>query len=177
VKRDAAKLALVGAAGFLESFADDHGGDDLVAHIRDTHSEAWYAERLADPAHALWIAEAPLGAPVGYAILGPAALPGAAEGDAELKRIYFLAPWQGSGLGKGLLEAVLAEARAWMARRVLLAVYSRNVRAQAFYRRAGFEVIGGVVFHVGPTAFDDLVMALTLSRLRDCCVSRRRGVY
>ena len=132
---DAAKLALVGAAAFLESFADDHPGDDLVAHVAEHHSAGWYAARLADPAFASWIAEAPLGAPVGYALLGPPALDGARPGDIELKRIYMLSPWHGTGLGRALLDAVFAEARGRGAARLLLAVYKQNARARALSMR------------------------------------------
>lgn len=160
--RDAAKLALVGAASFLEAFADDHGGDDVVAHVAEHHSVAFYADRLADRAHRLWIAEAPRGAPVGYAWLAPAALAYAAEGDVELKRIYSLAPWHGTGLGKALLAGVIGAARAGGHRRLVLAVYSLNHRARAFYARAGFVDIGMTEFPVGDTMFTDNVMALML---------------
>ena len=160
--RDAARLALVGAASFLESFADDHGGDDVVAHVAAAHSADFYAERLADPAHALWIAEAPRGAPVGYAWIGPATLPGSDAGDAELKRIYALAPWHGSGLGRQLMELATAEAAARGHARLLLAVYEQNERARAFYARAGFAEIGTTPFMVGETRFTDLVLARAL---------------
>lgn len=159
---DAAKLALVGSAGFLESFADDHPGDDLVAHCAKDHGEAYYSALLADPACALWIVEAPLGAPVGYAALTPATLPGAVDGDVELKRIYMLAPWHGCGMSRTLIEAVIAEARGRGFRRLLLAVYAQNSRARAFYARSRFGQIGETVFAVGAAIFTDIVMAREL---------------
>lgn len=162
--RDAARLALVGAASFLESFADDHDGDAVVAHLRATHGEDWYAARLADPAFALWIAEAPLGAPVGYALLGPATLAIVAGqparlDDLELKRIYMLSRWHGAGHGRALFDAVLAEARARGAARLLLSVYVRNAKARAFYARLGFLPIGEAPFTVGAQTYHDIVLA------------------
>ena len=160
---DAAKLALVGGASFLESFADDHPGDALVAHVSNGHNAAQYARWLADPAWALWIVEEAVGAPIGYAVLGPATLPGAEAGDLELKRIYILHRWHGGGRGKALYQAVEDEAQARGATRLILAVYTANTAAQGFYARMGFAQIGTTVFMVGDTAFDDLVVAKLLT--------------
>lgn len=161
-ERDAAKLALVGAASFLESFADDHPGDDVVAFVRTEQSEAYYAAQLADPACALWIAETPVATPVGYATLTPPELEQARAGDLMLKRIYSLAPWHGSGLGQALFDAVRSEAEARGSRRLLLTVYGKNTRARAFYARRGFVEIGTTQFPVGTALFEDVVMALDL---------------
>ena len=157
--KDAAKLSLVGGASFLESFAGDHPGDDLVAHVAAGHSAETYAGWLADPDWALWIVEEAVGAPVGYAVLGPPSLPGVAEGDLELKRIYILHRWHGGGRGKALYQAVEAEARAREAGRLILAVYEANVTARGFYTHMGFSQIATTSFMVGATAFDDLVLA------------------
>ena len=160
--RDAAKLALVGGASFLESFAHDHPGDDLVAHIDDGHSRADYAGWLADPEWALWIVEEALGSPIGYAMLGPPSLPGTEDGDLELKRIYVLHRWHGSGLGKAVYDAVEAEARGRGAKRLILAVYRANLPAQGFYARQGFSGIATTIFKVGQAEFEDLVWAKPL---------------
>ncbi len=155
---DAAKLSLVGGAAFLESFANDHPGDDLVRHVAQGHSVAAYDRWLADPEWAAWIVEEALGSPIGYALMGPAALPGAADGDLELKRIYILHRWHGGGRGRQLYQAVEDEARARRAKRLILAVYSANTAARGFYDRIGFSQIGTTQFQVGAVAFDDLVM-------------------
>lgn len=160
--RDVGALALVGAATFLETYAGELDGADIVEHCRDRHAEIVYAAWLAQEAP-LWVAEARSGAVVGYAVVGASDLPQAGEGDLELKRIYALSRWHGSGLGAALFDAVLAEARDRGAPRLLLGAYARNHRALAFYRRRGFEVIGERSFTVGASTFDDdVVMALTL---------------
>lgn len=160
---DAEKLALVGQATFLTAFAHDHPGDALVAHCRDQHSTARYAAWARDPAYALWLAETPLGAPVGYAMLTPPELDiEVAEGEVELKRLYALSGWQGAGLGQRLIEAVIAEARARGAPRLNLCVYEINLAAQRFYRRSGFQHVGTQNFMVGEVAFTDWILALEL---------------
>jgi GNAT superfamily N-acetyltransferase len=162
VAADAAKLSLVGGASFLETFANDHPGDDLVNHVRDGHCVAAYSKWLDDSAYALWIVEEALGAPVGYAMLGPATLPGAESGDYEIKRIYMLWRWHGGGYGKALFSKCCEEARIRGAGRLLLSVYTANHPARQFYERQGMAVIGKTCFRVGNTEFTDLVMALAL---------------
>jgi diamine N-acetyltransferase len=162
VLADAGKLSLVGGASFLESFAHDHPGDDMVDHVADRHSVETYRAWLNDPDYAMWIVEEAAGAPVGYAILGPAELPGSIDGDFEIKRIYMLYRWHGSGHGKALFDAAMDEARARGGRRLILAVYSVNILAQRFYTRQGFSMIGETQFVVGSTPFTDFVMARPL---------------
>jgi len=156
---DAARLALLGGATFLHSFAHDHPGDAIVSHVDDHHSPAWYAELLADPDNAVWLLETALKAPVGYAILTPPHLDCATgAGDMELKRIYLLGPFQSGGWGAKLLDAVEAEARTRGARRLFLCVYSANHGAQRFYQRRGYLDLGEKQrFMVGDVAFEDFI--------------------
>ena len=159
VPGDAARLALLGGATFLHSFAHDHPGDAIVAHVEDHHSPAWYGQLLAEPDNAVWILETALKAPVGYAILTPPHLDCATDaGDLELKRIYLLGPFQSGGWGAKLLDAVEAEARARGARRLFLCVYSANHGAQRFYQRRGYVDVGHKQrFMVGDVAFEDFI--------------------
>lgn len=163
-EQDAPALSILGGATFLASFAHDHPGQALIAHIRAAHGEAYYQAALADPAQHILIGETPLGAPVGYALITPPDLPipTDARHDIELKRIYLLADWQGGGHGDHLIDLVLAEARARHARRLLLAVYPQNDRARRFYARHGFAEIGELTFMVGDVPFRDLIYARDL---------------
>ncbi len=162
--RDAPALSILGGATFLESFANDHPGEQLIDHIRRAHGEAYYQAALADPAQSVLIGETPLGAPVGYALLTPPDMTvTTVDGqDVELKRIYLLAGWQGNGHGDRLMEQVVALARERGATRLLLAVYPQNAKARAFYARHGFAEIGETIFMVGDTPFRDLIYARTL---------------
>ncbi|WP_313803582.1 GNAT family N-acetyltransferase [Sphingobium sp.] len=160
---DAAALSLLGGATFLASFAHDHPGEALIAHIREAHGEAYYAAALADPDQTALIGETPLGAPVGYALLTRPQLPvETGPTDLELKRIYLLSGWQGGGNGAALLALVMEEARRRGAKRLLLAVYEANEGAQRFYARHGFDEVGETVFMVGDAPFRDLIYAAPL---------------
>ena len=158
---DAPALALVGAATFLETFAAILDGNAIVAHCAAQHNEAAYRAYFAAGARA-WIAEAqPGGAPVGFALIGAPDLAAAREGDIELKRIYSLSRFHGSGMGAALMEQAVAAASDH--RRLLLGVYAHNVRALAFYRKQGFADIGTRQFNVGGKLYDDLVLARPLA--------------
>jgi ribosomal protein S18 acetylase RimI-like enzyme len=164
VPADAARLALLGAATFLNSFAHDHPGDAIVAHVDAYHSRDWYGRLLADPNCAAWILETELGAPIGYALLTPPELDGpTGPGDLELKRIYLLSPWQSGGWGARLLDAVEGEAQARGAKRLLLCVYTVNEGAQRFYARRGYTDTGyRQKFLVGPVEFEDFIWSKNL---------------
>jgi len=160
---DADLLALVGAATFLETFAPVHTGAEIVDHCLAEHSAEAY-RHLIVPESDAWIMEtAPTAAPVGYALLTSADLPGAAAGDLELKRIYVLSLLHGSGAGAELMRLAVARARERGAKRLLLSVYSENDRALAFYRKQGFEKIGDHRFFVGETGYLDYVLAAPLA--------------
>ena len=160
-ERDAAALALIGAATFLETFAAILDGDAIVGHCAAQHNEAAYRACLADGGRA-WLAEAqPGGAPVGFALVGKPDLAAACEGDIELKRIYSLSRFHGNGLGAALMKQALAAAAGY--RRLLLGVYARNDRALAFYRKQGFADIGTRQFNVGGKLYDDFVLARPLA--------------
>lgn len=158
---DAGALALVAGATFLEAFAGVLDGADIVAHCAANSSAAKFAGWLADPASAVAIGEAEQGgAPLGYTVLTTPDLPVAPqEGDIELKRIYALSTTHGGGLGPALMARAIEDARALGRRRMLLGVYGGNARAQRFYAKQGFQVIGSRKFLVGATWHDDLVFA------------------
>jgi diamine N-acetyltransferase len=159
---DAAKLSLIGCATFLESFANDHDGDETVRYLAEDQSPAYYERALASPAKAAWIVEEVAGCPVGYAMALPSTLPESdPASDFELKRIYMLSKWHGGGWGAKLYQVVEDEARARGAKRILLSVYVHNQPAQAFYRKRGFEEIGRWIFE-GFDASEDFIYAKTL---------------
>jgi ribosomal protein S18 acetylase RimI-like enzyme len=158
---DTPALALVGAATFLETFAGVLDGPAIVAHCASQHSEESYRTLFSKTAQA-WLAEVEPGrAAVGYALLAPPELDAARDGDIELKRIYALSRFHGSGIGAALLEAAL-EACTGHAR-ILLGVYAQNARAIAFYRKQGFDPIATRQFNVGGNLYDDLVLARPLA--------------
>jgi ribosomal protein S18 acetylase RimI-like enzyme len=163
---DAAVLALLGAATFLESYAGVLDGQTIVAACLGSHSLPAWERLLARQGVQGWIAEVdPGGAPVGYSLLSAEPEFPAEHlrpGDAELRRIYVFSRFHGCGIGQALMETAIARARHAGAGRLLLGLHQDNHRAMAFYQRNGFREIGRRLFPVGNATFDDPVMALTL---------------
>lgn len=163
VEADARALTHLGRATFLATFAVDHPGGALLDFLDEAHREDLYRAWLTDPACHLLIGETPLGAPAGYAVLTPPDHPHLSRpGDIELKRVYLLPPWHGSGEADRLMDLAIEAARGRQAERILLAVYEVNDRARRFYERNGFALVGETSFMVGDVAFPDLVYARLL---------------
>jgi ribosomal protein S18 acetylase RimI-like enzyme len=162
---DAGGLALVGRATFLEAYAGTLPWVDIAQHCERAHSPEHYGAWLLEPAIRIWIAEAePGGAPVGYLVLGAPdlPLPELDPRDREIKRVYVLHRFQGTGLGRRLMDLARAHASGERAPRLLLGVYSRNLAAIAFYQRLGYTTVGTRSFHVGAHDYHDLILALPL---------------
>lgn len=147
---DAAILADLGAATFVETFGHLYVPEDLQAFLDDSHSADAYAQTLANPAYALWLAELE-GRAIGYAQAGPCGLPHAdvRPEDGELKRLYIRADAQNSGSGRALMDAAMAWLLRSGPRTLWLSVWSENLGAQRFYARYGFAFAGEYEFIVG----------------------------
>ena len=146
---------------FCETFAHLYSDQDLQAFLGKFTREAW-AEEVGSPAYAFRIAEVE-GEAVGYAKIGPSALPvEAARPSVELRQLYILKQWHGSGIAAALMEWALEEARRREVRELLLTVYTDNHRAKRFYERYGFEEVGPYAFMVGDHADEDIIMRLRL---------------
>jgi len=161
---DARILSLLGQATMLATYAKTVPVDDILQHCEGPHSVSQYADYLASPDHRLWLAELETTfAPVGYAVMGPCELPvDPQEGDVELKRIYVLQGFHGTGLGAQLISTVVDAARSGGFRRLLLSVFSRNENAIGFYGRQGFTQVGTHRFPVGGNDYDDFILAKTI---------------
>ena len=160
---DAETLGHIGVATFVASYSHDIPGPAMMAHCSREHSADAYRAYLGDPATACWLAEHEgTHAPVGYAMNCAPDLPiDLQTGDLELKRIYVLSRFHGTGCARDLLSQAEAHARANKAPRLLLGTYEDNQRAMAFYKKHGFETIGARKFNVGGKIFDDIIMAKT----------------
>lgn len=158
---DSAALAALGARTFTDTFGHLYSPDNLAAFLVNHSEENWLRE-LEDPAFAVRIGEAD-GQAVAYAKLGPPSLPFEPRGKpVELRQIYFLKDWQGSGAATELMAWVLTEARRRGADEIYLSVFTDNHRARRFYARYGFEEVGPYKFMVGSHADEDIVMRLGL---------------
>jgi len=157
---DAAALAEFGARTFRETFAADNTAEDMEKHLASAWSPSLQDAELRDPRLDTLLAVDSGGALAGFAQLrdeyAPACVP--TRKPVELKRFYVDRPWQGRGLARELMAEVERAARRRGARELWLGVWERNERAQAFYRKCGFERVGTQIFVVGDDPQTDHVM-------------------
>jgi ribosomal protein S18 acetylase RimI-like enzyme len=164
---DAATLARVAAATFALACPPGMAIERIDAFIDGVLSRARFDDYLADPDRVVLLAEADSAgdAAVGYAML-VAAEPGDPDVAAavtrrptvELSKIYVLPQAHGTGAAARLMAAGLRWAGERGAAGVWLGVNQQNERAQRFYRKSGFEVVGTKRFLVGDAYEDDFVM-------------------
>jgi diamine N-acetyltransferase len=156
---DAATVAALGAATFIETFGHLYAPEDLAGFLGQAHSVARAHADLTDPRCAIWLLEA-AGEALGYVLAGPCDLPHpeAGAGDGEIKRLYLLAGAQSGGWGGRLFDAAVAWLQAEGPRAVWIGVWSENHGAQRFYARRGFVKVGEYGFNVGKTTDHEFIL-------------------
>jgi ribosomal protein S18 acetylase RimI-like enzyme len=160
---DAAVLHEVAAATFALACPPGTTQEAIDDFIATTLSEARFDEYLADTSRALLLAEVD-GVAAGYTmvILGE---PTDADvlasitthPTAELSKLYVLAGHHGAGIAPKLVEASVAFAVDRGARAMWLGVNQQNARANRFYEKSGFALVGTKRFLVGGKYEDDFV--------------------
>ncbi|MEY9828911.1 ribosomal protein S18 acetylase RimI-like enzyme [Sinorhizobium fredii] len=155
---DAGALSDFAARLFRATYSSDTAASDLDSYIYKSFGMERQEAEIIDPSAAVFLATAD-DQIIGYAhvIVGLAD-----KRSALLNRIYINSEWRGSGLANDLLEAVLGESEQRGVTRLELTVFERNVRAIAFYKRAGFAATGSTTFTVGEDLQTDVVMEMDL---------------
>jgi ribosomal protein S18 acetylase RimI-like enzyme len=162
---DIAALSEFGARTFKESFGKDNTPEDMEKHLTSAWRPDLQRAEVLNPALDTLLARDPAGVLAGFAQLrdqhAPQGVP--TSRPVELWRFYVDQPWQGRGLARALMTAVEDSARARGGRELWLGVWERNERAQAFYRKCGFEKVGTQIFVVGSDPQTDHVMLRKLA--------------
>ena len=158
---DAPAIDALFRQGFIDTFGHLYDPKDLAAFFAGFSQEAWRSE-IADPDFAFRLAEDD-GVLAGYAKIASVALPVEPAGPAaELRQLYVLKQWHGSGVARVLMDWVLAEARGRGAEELYLSVFTENHRAKSFYARYGLEPFAPYVFMVGSHEDQDVIMRAKL---------------
>lgn len=152
---DAAELAAVAAATFPLACPESVASRDIAAFIAANLSAERFGEYLADPDRVILTATAE-DRIIGYAMLirHPDAI--------ELSKMYVLASRHGTGAAPALIRSSITWAADTGAGTMWLGVNQKNIRAQRFYRKHGFEVSGTRTFRLGERTEHDYVMTRPL---------------
>lgn len=162
---DAEALSRLAALTFPLACTPQTSEEVLATHIATRLDVASFRRHLADEHCVVLLAEAGGGGdPVGYTMLlaGEPGDPDVAAAirhrpTVALERCYVHPDHHGSGVAPLLMDRTIEAARATRAAGVWLGVSEENDRANAFYARHGFAVVGRKRFHLGDTWEDDVV--------------------
>ena len=156
-------LARLAALTFPLACPPGSTAQDQQAFIDAVLSPQRFTEYLEDPSRDVLVAGD--GELVGYTML-VAGEPADEDVQAalhlrptiELSKCYVHPDHHGAGIANALMTASLEAARGRRAHGMWLGVNQQNARAQAFYVRSGFAVVGTKHFTVGTRVEDDFVL-------------------
>jgi ribosomal protein S18 acetylase RimI-like enzyme len=156
---DAAAVGEFGERSFRETFGPDNRREDMDAYCASTYPVERQRAELSASDRVTLLAEVD-GALAGYAQLRDGPAPGCVTGPdpIELLRFYVDRRWHGRGIAGALMEQTIAHARRRGRRTIFLAVWERNPRAIAFYRKQRFREVGSQPFQLGRDVQTDRVM-------------------
>lgn len=165
---DAEALADLAAVTFPLACPPGASPDAIAEHVATQLSPDRFRAWATSAAHALLLVEAPAAGaqPLGYALLALGVPDDADVADVvghgeslELSKIYVHPDAQGTGVAAELVRAALDAASVLAPGRTLwLGTNGLNARAQAFYRKHGFAVMGERTYVVGGERHSDVVM-------------------
>lgn len=158
---DAKLLADLAYTTFWDAFAHHpkNAPDDLNHYMRQAFSLEQINAELADAKNIFLIAEYE-GEAAGYAkividVIEPGII---AERPVELSRLYSHQKYLGQGVGQTLMDACFERAKKENRDVMWLGVWEYNPRAQRFYEKNGFRVVGKHTFLLGSDPQTDLLM-------------------
>ena len=158
---DAKLLTDLAYTTFWDAFAHHpkNAPDDLNHYMRQAFNQEQITTELADGKNIFLIAEID-GEAAGYSKMTMDNIePGiTAERPVELGRLYAHQKHLGQGVGQTLMDACFDRAKSDGRDVMWLGVWEYNPRAQRFYEKNGFRVVGSHVFQLGKDAQTDLLM-------------------
>jgi ribosomal protein S18 acetylase RimI-like enzyme len=161
---EASALAEFARRTFHEAYAWVMEPDLMARVLAEQFGVVRQRAEMEDPA-AAWIVAEVDGVLAGYAYLRTGRVPeiGTPPGPVELARFYVDRPWHGRGVARQLMDEVVRRAQRLGGRTLWLAVWQRNPRAIAFYRKYGFTLAGVCSWEQTPGAMEDDLMMLDLA--------------
>lgn len=161
--RDVPRLARLGTAVFITTYGDTAAPDDIAPHVEGHFSEAAILRELSRDAVEYLLAGSGDDC-CGFLKLVAGPVPELVPADSalEVQQVYVAPERQRGGVGRTLMDAAVARARARGAAGLWLSVWSRADWATRFYESYGFRPQGVVPFRVGGTTYDDFLMWLPL---------------
>lgn len=142
---------------FSDTFAKDNTKENMDAYLDKAFDKQVIEKELRDDDCRYFLA-IENGTPAGYAKLKMGDERMLDETSLELERIYVVHQFQGKQIGAALLERCLEFAREGRFHWIWLGVWEKNIKAQSFYLKRGFEKFGEQIFELGNDRQTDWLM-------------------
>lgn len=154
---DAEAIAALAARTFPLACPPTTSPEDIAEHVATELTADRFRQHLAESLIVVAEIDQMI---IGYTMMTdtPAPVEVSWRRPLEVRRIYVDEALHGRGIGDALMEQALAEAVLRGADHVWLGTNEHNVRAIAFYRRHGFDVVGRRTFFVAGSKECDYVM-------------------
>lgn len=161
---DAAGISAVGAASFHAAYDGTAGPGSIARHVKAHFGRAAVGAELVEPGVDYLVAVSGEDC-LGFAKLRDSAPPDAVPGTRplEVQQLYVEPRRQRSGVGRVLVDAAAARARARGYDGLWLSVWTEADWATSFYRRCGFVTLGNIPFVLDDTEYVDFLMWLPLT--------------
>lgn len=140
----------IGREVYTETFQPFNTAENMRAYLDEAYNLPQLEREWAEPGavyYLAWVGDVPAGFlrlrrndEVAHE-LGPNTL--------ELQRLYIHSRFHGLGVASKLMDVFVAEGHARQVDWLWLGVWEKNFRAQAFYKKWGFEKFGEHVFQMG----------------------------
>jgi ribosomal protein S18 acetylase RimI-like enzyme len=142
---------------FAEGFSIPYPELDLAIYFRSSASPESFANNLNDPNQAIWVIEDKTnGELIAFAMAGACTADNisypdvCSNKDGAIHRLYVRRDRQSRGFGRKLMYVMLPWLEEHYPKRpIWLTVWSKNFKAQRFYRHYGFNKVDQFYFRVG----------------------------
>ncbi len=153
-------LVELGKLSFSEAFAEETSPQDLADHLQ-TAFEVEDIKAQLNNDHSIFIILEIDASAAGYAYLHPETPPDCIKDPdtIQLVRLYLRRKYYGRDVGNTLMKACLEEAVSRGYRSVWLSSWELNHRANSFYKKWEFQIVGRAKFKVGSDIQDDFIFA------------------
>lgn len=160
---DANLLTSLGKRCFYEAFNAVTAPADMQAYLKTTFHKAAIESQLMDERSLIFIAE--VGAdPAGYVYSHPAIPPPCVGEKAavKLERLYLRKRYYGRAVGDALMQISIEKSRLRGYQSIWLSSWELNDRANAFYKKWEFKIVGSQKFAVGSDIQNDFILSRKL---------------
>jgi ribosomal protein S18 acetylase RimI-like enzyme len=151
-------LVELGKLSFYEAFSEKTAPEDMADHLQTAFKVEDIKAQLNTDQSIFIILEIDASA-AGYAYLQPDTPPDCVKDPdtIQLVRLYLRRNYYGRNVGNTLMKACLEKALSRGFQSVWLSSWELNHRANAFYKKWEFEIVGGAKFKVGSDIQDDFI--------------------